>query len=161
MMPRRLQKVSWPYPVAWNKTEQVAADVLVLGGGAAGCFAAIAAARRGARVVLVEKAATISSGAGGSGCDHWESAATNPCSRVSAEELTDDPTMAIDYKAICKKIIEVVENNRFNLIEAVAQKVLDVVLANPRVYKAGVEVDKPHALRFADSVSVKLMQENR
>ena len=80
---------------------------------------------------------------------------------TQGEELTDDPTMAIDYKAICKKIIEVVENNRFNLIEAVAQKVLDVVLANPRVYKAGVEVDKPHALRFADSVSVKLMQENR
>ena len=28
------------------------------------------------------------SGAGGSGCDHWESAATNPCSKISPEELT-------------------------------------------------------------------------
>jgi succinate dehydrogenase/fumarate reductase flavoprotein subunit len=28
------------------------------------------------------------SGAGGSGCDHWESAATNPCSGVTPEQLT-------------------------------------------------------------------------
>jgi D-erythro-7,8-dihydroneopterin triphosphate epimerase len=80
---------------------------------------------------------------------------------TQGEEVTDDPAMAIDYRSICKKIIEVVENNRFNLVEAVAQRVLDVVLANPRVYKAGVEVDKPHALRFAESVSVKLTQGNR
>jgi succinate dehydrogenase/fumarate reductase flavoprotein subunit len=39
--------------------------------------------------VLVEKGATVSSGAGGSGCDHWESAATNPCSRITPEELTN------------------------------------------------------------------------
>jgi succinate dehydrogenase/fumarate reductase flavoprotein subunit len=67
----------------------VATDVLVLGGGIAGCWAAIGAAKRGARVVLVEKGATVSSGAGGSGCDHWESAATNPCSRVTPEDLTE------------------------------------------------------------------------
>lgn len=63
------------------------ADVLVLGGGISGCMAAIAAARRGQRVILVEKGATKRSGAGGSGCDHWESAATNPCSGVTPEEL--------------------------------------------------------------------------
>ncbi len=83
------EKIRWPYPVAWDKTTKLSSDVLVLGGGAAGCFAAIGAARQGARVLLVEKAATISSGAGGSGCDHWESAATNPCSRVTPEELAD------------------------------------------------------------------------
>ena len=65
------------------------ADVLVLGGGIAGCMAAIAAAKKGQKVILVEKGATKRSGAGGSGCDHWESAATNPCSKVSPEELTD------------------------------------------------------------------------
>ena len=81
--------MEWPYPIEWDQTTSVAADVLVLGGGIAGCWAAIGAARRGADVVLVEKAATIRSGAGGSGCDHWESAATNPCSRITPEELTD------------------------------------------------------------------------
>ena len=47
------------------------------------------AASRGARVVMMEKAATLTSGAMGSGCDHWEMAATNPCSRVTPEELAD------------------------------------------------------------------------
>ena len=81
--------IEWPYPVKWDETSSVTADVLVLGGGIAGCWAAIGAAKRGARVALIEKGATITSGAGGSGCDHWESAATNPCSRVSPEELAE------------------------------------------------------------------------
>ena len=77
----------WPYPAKAGEVARMEADVLVLGGGIAGCMAAIAAARRGQRVVLVEKGATKRSGAGGSGCDHWESAAANPCSRVTPEEL--------------------------------------------------------------------------
>jgi succinate dehydrogenase/fumarate reductase flavoprotein subunit len=83
-----LNRLEWPYPILWNKQKEVWADVLVLGGGIAGCWAAIAASKNGAKVALVEKGATIKSGAGGSGCDHWESAATNPCSRITPEELT-------------------------------------------------------------------------
>jgi succinate dehydrogenase/fumarate reductase flavoprotein subunit len=81
--------IEWPFPIEWNKTEEVETDVLVIGGGASGCFAAMGAASRGARVVMWEKAATLTSGAMGSGCDHWEMAATNPCSRVTPEELAD------------------------------------------------------------------------
>ncbi|MGI5970703.1 MAG: FAD-dependent oxidoreductase [Oscillospiraceae bacterium] len=77
----------WPYKNETGETERIEADVLVLGGGVAGCMAAIAAARKGRRVVLVDKGAVRRSGAGGSGCDHWESAATNPCSKVTPEEL--------------------------------------------------------------------------
>jgi len=79
---------TWPYPLEYDKEETISCEVLVLGGGIAGCMAAIAAAREGKEVVLVEKGATKMSGAGGSGCDHWESAATNPCSKVTPEELT-------------------------------------------------------------------------
>lgn len=79
--------MEWPYPVEWEQEEQICADVLVVGGGPAGCMAAIAAAKKGQRVVLLEKGATKRSGAAGSGVDHWESAATNPCSKVSPEEL--------------------------------------------------------------------------
>lgn len=77
----------WPYPLEYDREATISCDVLVLGGGIAGCMAAIAAANEGKKVVLVEKGATKRSGAGGSGCDHWESAATNPCSRISPEEL--------------------------------------------------------------------------
>ncbi|MCP4682089.1 MAG: FAD-binding protein, partial [Desulfobacterales bacterium] len=82
------KEMKWPYPLKWDKTKKINTDVLVLGGGIAGCWAAIGAAKSGAKVVLVEKGAVAGSGAGGSGCDHWESAATNPCSKVTPEELT-------------------------------------------------------------------------
>lgn len=81
-------RLEWPYPIEWDREEEIFVDVLVLGGGVAGCWSAISAIKRGVKVALVEKGATIRSGAGGSGCDHWESAATNPCSQVTPEELT-------------------------------------------------------------------------
>jgi len=80
--------LEWPYPIKWGEEKTVTTDVLILGGGIAGCWAAISAAKKGVKVALVEKGAVIRSGAGGSGCDHWESAATNPCSKVTPEELT-------------------------------------------------------------------------
>lgn len=79
----------WPYPNEFGKQEKITADVLVLGGGLAGCFAAIAAAKKGKRVVLVEKGATKRSGSAGTGFDHWESACTNPCSKVTAKEIAE------------------------------------------------------------------------
>ena len=69
--------MEWPYPIEWDRTDELETDVLVLGGGASGCFAAMGAASRGARVVMMEKAATLTSGAMGSGCDHWEMSATD------------------------------------------------------------------------------------
>src|SRR6056297_3252341 len=81
--------MKWPYENQVGQEEHHEGDVLVLGGGIAGCMAAISAAEKGASVVLVEKGAVKRSGAGGSGCDHWESAASNPCSKVSPEELTE------------------------------------------------------------------------
>ena len=64
----------WPYGDETGIEETISSDVLVLGGGMAGCYAAIAAARKGKSVVLVEKGATVRSGSAGSGFDHWESA---------------------------------------------------------------------------------------
>ena len=52
----------WPYANEFGVRETVESDLVVLGGGLAGCFAAIAAARKGAKVVLVEKGATERSG---------------------------------------------------------------------------------------------------
>ncbi len=46
---------AWPYPVDYGKEHHVSADVLILGGGIAGCHAAINAAKKGARVVVVDR----------------------------------------------------------------------------------------------------------
>ncbi|MBE3134182.1 MAG: FAD-dependent oxidoreductase, partial [Acidobacteria bacterium] len=78
----------WPYPIRYGAETALATDVLVLGGGIAGCHAAITARMAGASVLVLEKAATKWSGNGGAGVDHWLSACANPCSRVSPEEFT-------------------------------------------------------------------------
>ena len=78
----------WPYPIHFDKINEVDADVLVVGGGLAGSRAAISAARAGARVALAERGNAKRSGAGGAGVDHWHGACTNPCSKVTPEMYT-------------------------------------------------------------------------
>ncbi len=77
---------TWPYPIRYDREQQIETDVLVIGGGIAGCWTAISAARTGVRVALVEKGDTIRSGAGGPGCDHWCNAPANPLSNVDPDE---------------------------------------------------------------------------
>lgn len=84
-----MKAYKWPYENQIGEVQTDEADVLVLGGGLAGCFAAIAAAKKGKSVIMVEKGATIRSGSAGTGFDHWESACTNPCSKVTAEEIAE------------------------------------------------------------------------
>ena len=83
------QVFEWPYANEVGEIETIESDVLVLGGGLSGCFAAIAAARKGLSVTIVEKGAAERSGAAGTGFDHWESACTNPCSGVTPEEIAE------------------------------------------------------------------------
>lgn len=87
--PKYTQATKWPYPVNYGKENEVSADVLILGGGIAGCHAAINAAKRGVKVVVVEKGSVIRSGLGGTGVDHWHLACTNPCCRITPEEMVE------------------------------------------------------------------------
>ena len=77
---------AWPYPIRFGEEQVIDTDVLVIGGGIAGCWAAISAARQGVRVALVEKGDVSRSGSGGPGCDHWCNAPANPLSRVNPDE---------------------------------------------------------------------------
>ncbi|GAB6387528.1 dihydroneopterin triphosphate 2'-epimerase [Stutzerimonas marianensis] len=71
---------------------------------------------------------------------------------VRANDIED----ALNYRTLTKAVIAHVENNRFSLLERMTQELLDLVMREPSVCHAQVEVDKPHALRFADSVSITL-----
>jgi succinate dehydrogenase/fumarate reductase flavoprotein subunit len=88
----------WPYRVDYEKEQEIDTDVLIIGGGIAGCWAAISAARTGVKVALVEKADTIRSGSGGPGCDHWCVTPANPHSKVDpdnwAKRLVEHPVHA-------------------------------------------------------------------
>ncbi|GGE48301.1 dihydroneopterin triphosphate 2'-epimerase [Halopseudomonas oceani] len=63
---------------------------------------------------------------------------------------------ALNYRTITKALIQHVEENRFALLERLTQELLDIVMQHEQVRYAEVEVDKPHALRFAESVSITL-----
>lgn len=77
----------WPYPIEYGQETRDSADVLVIGGGLSGCFAAMHAARRGCSVIILEKGATIRSGSGGGGTDHWMYVATNPDTELTVDEV--------------------------------------------------------------------------
>lgn len=70
--------------------------------------------------------------------------------------LDDRVEEALDYKVVTKQVIEHVEEGRFLLLEKLVADVLGICSAHPAVRRARVTIDKPHALRFADSVSLAL-----
>jgi len=69
---------------------------------------------------------------------------------------SDDDKDALNYKIITKRIIRHVEQGRFNLLEKLTADLLSIATESELVSFAQITVDKPHALRFADSVSVTL-----
>ncbi|MGB0204558.1 MAG: dihydroneopterin triphosphate 2'-epimerase [Neptuniibacter sp.] len=68
----------------------------------------------------------------------------------------DDVEKALNYKVITKEVIKHVEEGRFLLLEKLVSDVLEICTQHPRTVYAKVTIDKPHALRFADSVSLSL-----
>jgi len=75
---------------------------------------------------------------------------------VAESALRDCVEDALDYKVITKRVIRHVEEGRFLLLERLVSDLLDLCSGHPSVRSARVTVDKPHALRFADSVSLTL-----
>jgi FolB domain-containing protein len=65
---------------------------------------------------------------------------------------------SVDYRALNKQILTMVEHSQFHLVEALAQAVVDICLANPSIQEASVRVEKPGALRFARSVGVEIIR---
>ncbi len=70
--------------------------------------------------------------------------------------ITDDVEKALNYKTVCKDIIQHVEEGHFLLLEKLVGDVLNIAAEHPWVTFSSVTIDKPHALRFADSVSLTL-----
>jgi len=84
--------MKWPYPVAYGQETRETCDVLIVGGGLAGAFAAISAAKKGAKVIVVDKGAIVRSGAAGVGIDHWGGAHTAPGSKFSPDDVIGEPS---------------------------------------------------------------------
>jgi D-erythro-7,8-dihydroneopterin triphosphate epimerase len=74
---------------------------------------------------------------------------------AAAASHSDAIADTVNYKTLTKRMIEHVENGRFALLERLAAELLGIATSDPRVRRAAVRVEKPHALRYADSVSVE------
>ena len=72
---------------------------------------------------------------------------------------TDRFEDAVDYRAVKKRVLGLVENSRYFLVEALAEVIADACLATPGIVKVQVRVDKPSALRFARSVGIEITRE--
>ncbi len=80
---------------------------------------------------------------------------------LSEAGKTDRFENALDYRAIKKEIMHMVENSNFYLIEALAEAIAGICLKRPGVIEALVRVEKPGALRFARSVGVEITRKRR
>jgi FolB domain-containing protein len=62
----------------------------------------------------------------------------------------------VDYKQLKGRLLAFVEDSEFQLIERLAEGIAELCLAEPRVQRVDVLVDKLGALRFARSVAVEI-----
>ncbi len=62
----------------------------------------------------------------------------------------------VDYRRIKKQAMALAESSQFHLIEALAEAIAALCLADKRIRSVRVRVDKPGALRFARSVAVEI-----
>ena len=76
--------------------------------------------------------------------------------RVPAGVFDDEVGDALNYRTITKRVIRLVEESRFLLLEKLVADVLEVCSDHPDIIRSEVTIQKPHALRFADSVSLTL-----
>ena len=69
---------------------------------------------------------------------------------------TDDIGDTVNYRDVSKRVVTMVEGSQFLLIERLAEEVAKTVLANERVARVRVSVQKPGAVRFARSVGITI-----
>lgn len=70
--------------------------------------------------------------------------------------VSDDFHDAVDYRAVTKKVLALVESSSFFLVEKLAHEIALICLEDERVEVARVRVEKPGALRFSQSVGVEV-----
>ncbi len=68
---------------------------------------------------------------------------------------------ALDYEVLSKAVIALIERSKFQLLEKLTAKVLDVVLAQQGVLEAFVRIDKPQAIPEAATVGFELSERKK
>jgi FolB domain-containing protein len=74
---------------------------------------------------------------------------------------SDDFRDAVDYRAVTKSVIGLIEESEFFLVEKLAEEIAKICLDDPRVTVARVRVEKPGAVRFSRSVGVEVERQRQ
>ncbi|CAG0978442.1 D-erythro-7,8-dihydroneopterin triphosphate epimerase [Anaerolineae bacterium] len=68
--------------------------------------------------------------------------------------LSDNPDDILNYKTVNKAVIQMVEASHYKTLEALASAIARVAIVDCGAPHIRVRVEKPGALRFADSVAI-------
>lgn len=69
---------------------------------------------------------------------------------------SDDVEQALNYRTLTKSVIAYVEQSEHFLVEALATEIARICVVEHGAGRAVVRVEKPGALRFAESVGVEI-----
>ena len=75
--------------------------------------------------------------------------------------LSDNIDDSINYRTIAKGAQNLAENCQRLTVEALADDIANFCLETPSVQKVVIRVEKPGAVRFAESVGVEIERERR
>jgi FolB domain-containing protein len=78
---------------------------------------------------------------------------------MRAAGQSDNPDDILNYRTITKAIIAYVESSSHYLVEALATAIARICVVEHGATRAIVRVEKPGALRFAQSVGVEIERE--
>lgn len=78
---------------------------------------------------------------------------------IRAAAATDDVNKTLDYKAVAKRVIAFVEASEFDLVETLSEGIAALILDEFPVARVTLRLDKPHALRGAEGVGIRITRE--
>jgi len=70
--------------------------------------------------------------------------------------VSDDIEDAVNYRSVTKEVVRMVETSSFHTVERLATEIARLVVEKHAVSAVMVSLEKPGALRFAESVGVTM-----
>jgi 7,8-dihydroneopterin aldolase/epimerase/oxygenase len=66
----------------------------------------------------------------------------------------DNLAQTVDYEQLCREVTDFIESQAFNLIETVAENLLEFIQHQFKISHLTIRVSKPHAISNAGNISV-------
>lgn len=74
----------------------------------------------------------------------------------SKSVITDNISDTVDYELIYNQIKKLISSKKYNLIEKMAQEILDLIMLDRRIHKCKIEIDKMNIFDEVRSCAVSL-----